>query len=363
MNKKPKEQVIIGPMPPPVGGVSSAVQNLKQLFIDSNVQFKLFSTSSGNAREDLYAKKNLGQFFRFIKLFVSFIIFFIKNRDSKVCHLFVVSNIAFIRDFLFLLVLKVFGKKVVVHLHSKTSGEFFVKSNLIRLFGKCLSLADSILVLSDEHKSFFSRYIKGNKVSVLENFIFSKDFTTNKVKNNEWLYVGRLTEQKGFYDLLSAVDVCVNKHGYSGIIINCLGLADTDENQHRIEKFIEDKKLKQHIKLYGIVVGKEKFNFFKSCKGLIFPSHFENSPVVLKEAICAEMPIISSDIDANKNILSRIGNNIFFETKNSTNLAEAIIKLESDNVLFLKLRVKAKNGFKHDTVYAKAVIHEVLNDL
>jgi len=96
---------------------------------------------------------------------------------------------------------------------------------------------------------------------------------------------------------------------------------------------------------------------------LIFPSHFENSPVVLKEAICAEMPIISSDIDANKNILSRIGNNIFFETKNSTNLAEAIIKLESDNVLFLKLRVKAKNGFKHDTVYAKAVIHEVLNDL
>lgn len=363
MNKKFKEQVIIGPMPPPVGGVSSSVQNLKQLFLDSHIQLKIFSTSSGNPREDLYAKKSLGQLFRAIKLFVSFIMFFIKNRNSKVCHLFVVSNSAFLRDFLFLLVLKAFGKKVVVHLHSKTSGELFVKSSLLRFFGKCLNLADSILVLSDEHKDFFSKYIKGNKVSVLENFIFSKDFTTNKVKNNEWLYVGRLSEKKGFYDLLSAVDVCVNKHGYSDIIINCLGLADTDENQHRIEKFIEEKDLNQHIKLHGMVVGKEKFNFFKNCKGLMFPSHFENSPVVLKEAICSEMPIISSDIDANKNILNRIGNNIYFETKNSSDFAKAIIKLESDNDLFLKLRVKAKNGFKYDNVYAQAVLQEVLNDL
>lgn len=356
------KQIIIGPLPPPVGGVSSATINLKRLLSEKNIDLRVFNTSSGKLREDLYGKKQLKDYFRFFTLIFQFIRFLIDNKSASICHLFLVSNAAFARDFCLLILLKLFRKKVLVHLHSKTKGELFLSPYLIRFFGLAVNCADKVLVLSDTHRNFFSKYIPSAKLVVLENFVFSLDHIPITQHNNRWLYVGRLSVMKGFFDLLEAVDICVNEKGLTNLRIDCLGLADTDENQDKIECYIRDKKLSEHVLIHGLITGMEKLNFFTQAKGLIFPSHFENSPVVLKEATCSFMPIILSDIQANKNVIERIGNGLFFPVKNIDEFVKKIMVLESNKSVFHSLKDNATNGFKHNDDYAFTILKGIFDE-
>lgn len=77
----------------------------------------------------------------------------------------------------------------------------------------------------------------------------------------------------------------------------------------------------------GNIAGTSKINFFKECSIFIFPSQFENSSVILREAIASKMAIIAINIDANKNILHDKGNSTYFEVGNPIKMADEITKM------------------------------------
>jgi glycosyltransferase involved in cell wall biosynthesis len=353
-------QIVVGPTPPPVGGVSSSVSNLVRLFKQEGIGSRIFSTSSGNEREDLYARKGLKSYFRSLSVLIKFVVFLTGAKSVNYCHVFVVSNSAFIRDCLILIVANLFRKKVIIHFHSKVQGELFLSPRFSWFLGWGLSLGDSVFVLSKKHKEHFSSCVPRKKLKILENYVFSQDFYGSEPRGNEWLYVGRLTEKKGFYDLINAVEMCVVSYGFPDLKVHCLGVAETEIAQQKLEDLIEEKGLQNNLILHGVVQGEGKFHLFSHCAGLIFPSHFENSPVVLKEAISAGLPVISSDISANKAILERAGNAVFFEVGVSDKLGKTLSDLASDKAQQEKLSLNAKNAFKYDESYAKEVILESL---
>lgn len=341
----------VGPLPPPLGGVAVINKSLQEIDYDG-CKVVAFNTSSDSLREKLYDSLGLSSLWRNVRLLIR-LASFVREHRPDVVNVFATSGRSIFRDILFLMLIRIFRVPVIVQFHSKTEGEFALKPWRLRVFSVLFQwLSHKILVLSDQHYAFFSRYFGSDKCGVLENFVRYQDFSCSIAdKSNNFLYVGRLTREKGFFDLLAALKV-VRQQGVN-IFVDAIGLAQSEEEELQINKLISDYGIAEMLKLHGARFGDDKFDLFKRASCFLFPSHFENSPVVLKEAMAARMAIIASDISANTNILHNLGNNLLFEKDNPEKLADRIIEITADRGLAKRLCEASAEVTKYDESVAR----------
>jgi len=319
---KSKENIaFVGPLPPPLGGVGVINKSFQDI-VSAKWNVLAFNTSTGKLNEDLYKVKGFKNLLHFINNIFGLLTFLKKNR-FKVVNVFVTSNIAFIRDSLIIILLWICRKKIIVHFHSKKKGEFFLRPYTLGYVSFIFRFAKKVVVLSEDHYQYFSNYFDKSKIVVIENFVDYKLYDCEIAnKGMEFLYVGRLSQKKGFFDLINAVKIVKGK-GFD-LKINVLGTAENDEAKSFVDEELKNNILEENLILQGHIQGIQKYDFYKKCSIFIFPSHFENSPVVLKEAIASKMAIICSDIEANKNILKDKGNTRFFVSEDAADLATKI---------------------------------------
>lgn len=109
--------------------------------------------------------------------------------------------------------------------------------------------------------------------------------------------------------------------------------------------------------------GDAKHSLFERAGCLILPSHFENSPVVLKEAIAAKMAIFSSNIEANENVLQNRENYISFQTGSAEGLAQRMIELFSNQERLTEMCETSARIKNYDVVVADKKLTQMFNDL
>jgi len=356
MNSK-KQILFIGPLPPPLGGVAIINESFQKLNYN-DYEIISFNTSRGNEKEDLYnvniLKKAWPQLIIIKKFF-----FFVKNNEFFIANLFVTSGLGFLREIFFILILKFFKKNFIIHFHSKKKGEFFLKKNKIQILAFFLNMADKIIVLSNDHYQYFIQFFKKEKMTIIENFVDYDLYDCDIInKKEEFLYIGRLSEKKGFFDLLECVSI-LKERKYL-IKFNIVGLAENEMEERKINDFIMNKNIGDMFRFYGLKFGKEKYDLFKKCKYFVFPSHFENSPVVLKEAIASKMAIVVSDIEANRNVLDMVENHIYFEVKNPIDMATKIIMMLNDDERTLRLMLNSEKTKIFDSEIARIKLLQVI---
>lgn len=338
-----KKICFIGPLPPPIGGVAFMNHQFQMLLIENGLQIISFNTSKNTKSEDLYKRKGINEFIHLVSSILRFFYFIFTNR-FEIVNIFVTSNLAFIRDAIFIVILKLFRKKIILHFHSKKQGEYFLDKKRIGYMSFFINMADKIILLSEDHKQYFQQYFDKEKVEIIENFIDYELYKCNiSEKVDEFLYVGRLSEKKGFFDLLKAVSILKDK----SLKINIIGLPDNEKTEHDIHKIIEENDIGNNFIFHGLQTGQLKYDLFKKCKYFIFPSHFENSPVVIKEAIAAKMALLVSNIDANKNILDDKQNKLYFEVSNEKDLSKRIINIREEGV-FMELAKESTKIKEYD---------------
>lgn len=322
-----KTSAFIGPLPPPLGGVAIINQSFQT--IDYNGYDVIsFDTAKKKEREDVYAKFKLKSIQRNIQM-SNKLTKFIKEDQPDVINIFITSGMSILRDLLFLKKLSQFNIPIIIHFHSKTKGEFALTSRRLKWVARYFNkYASRIILLSEYHYAYFTNYFEAEKCVVIENFVNYVDFENEiETKNNDFLFVGRLSREKGFFDLIDAIKILKQKNIFCRIQI--IGVAPTKEVEFEINQLITEHGLSNYFIFNGATYGEAKNTLFKQSRCLIFPSHFENSPVVLKEAIAAKMGILSSDIRANENVLLNHANFVSFQKANSNDLAQKIIDLVS----------------------------------
>jgi glycosyltransferase involved in cell wall biosynthesis len=349
--------IFIGPLPPPLGGVATINKSFQSLEYPGYFMCS-FNTSNGDSREDLYKRKSIKS------IFMEFLKYknlkkFLDNEKPDVANIFITSGIAIIRDLFFLRILKKNDVPTIIHFHSKTKGEFALKPKRLKIVGKLFDkYANKIILLSGAHLQYFQKFLNKEKCVVIENFVDYSNFDCDiNNKTDEFLFVGRLTKQKGFYNLIEAVEILKNQQ--FTFKLNIIGLASSDEDQIKVENIIKNKNLNTHINLLGPKFDKDKNIIFKKTKCLIFPSHFENSPVVLKEAIAAKMAIIASDIFANKNVLGERNNFLLSIKDDSLDLANQM-KYILENLVRTMQMCQSSDLIKE---YSAELASKKLNDL
>jgi glycosyltransferase involved in cell wall biosynthesis len=351
----------VGPLPPPLGGVAVINHNFQKMNFE-NYEIIKFDTSSKKERENLNSKINLKKIIFGLKIFKEFYRF-LKSEKPELINIFVTSGYSILREIILLIIIKRFKIPVIIHFHSKTKGEFALKKNHLKFLGFLFNkMSKKIIVLSEYHLLFFKNYFNENKLVVVENFVLYSDYSNNiEDKIDDFLFVGRLTIEKGFFDLIQAILILKNENIF--FKINVIGMAETFENEKKISEIISQNNLSNYFNFYGSVYDENKNNIFKKTKCLIFPSQFENSPVVLKEAIAAKMAIIASDINANKLILNKHNNNVLFECKNSIDLANKIKQLIYDQEKLQELCVNSSKILDYDILFAQLKMEELFNEI
>ena len=222
---------------------------------------------------------------------------FLKEKDVQVVHIHVASGASFYRKSIFVQLSRWRGLPVILHVHGADFDSFYnnssttAKKYIRNIFSSC----SLVLVLSNIWKEFFVKNITDKNVAVLHNGVYTQVFSscvTIPDNLNHFLFLGRLGQRKGIYDLLQAIDDLVNKEKYNNLLFLLAG----DGEIEQVKTIVANKGLQENVQLLGWVGEKEKLQYLKQTDTMILPSYNEGLPMSILEAMAAGKIIISGRV-------------------------------------------------------------------
>lgn len=179
--------------------------------------------------------------------------------------------------------------------------------------------------------------ISPKKFVIKPNFV--KDCGKGEFNREDFfLFIGRLTEEKGVRTLLKAA--ILYKFKFTIIGDGPLG--------KEVENFARQHPTMTYLGFQSKAV---VMSYLKKCKALIFPSiWYEGFPVTILEALCTGTPVIVSNIGGMKEIIQNRVNGLHFEPGNEKDLVSKIIEIEDQDSLANSLSANGRSTYlKHYT--------------
>ena len=162
------------------------------------------------------------------------------------------------------------------------------------------------------------------------------------------LHVGRLNRQKNHEALVNTMRSLPSAN---------LVLVGDGELRGSIERRVKAAGLSERIHFMGELPPDEVRGVMRACDLFMFPSLFEAMPMALLEAMAAGMPIIASDIPANRELLQDCG---VLLPPDPAQFASAATRLLADRTVAAGLGERATRRATQFTVDAMADGYESL---
>jgi len=316
-------KILLNTVPPEVtGGVADHFIGLKNKFKNKVV----YNYIGGKSTSNFFI---LSQIIDYIKFAIQ--IFKIK---PDLIHLNPSLNKkATIRDAFFLLIAKLFNKKIVVFWHGwKISDERLITKNYSKLFNVIYNQANAHIVLCNDFKIKLMDwgidspiYLETAKIDddLLDDFdIYSKKY------DKTILFLARIEESKGIYLTIDAV----NKLADCSLLI-----AGTGSELGKVIQYVKNKNITR-VKFVGYVSGEEKINTFVKSSIFLLPTwHGEGMPASVLEAMAFGLPIITRPVGGLKDFFENDKMGYITESKNPDCIAEFIQKLIMDKEKMIKI--------------------------
>ncbi len=157
-------------------------------------------------------------------------------------------------------------------------------------------------------------------------------------KQNRFLYVGRLSNEKGIKDLIEC--------WMENTIDSRLEIAGDGPLKKELEK-----KTRRHknIRWLGQKSKKSILKLLSESKALIFPTRcYEGQPLILLEAMSMGCPVITSRIGNPKNIIQHGENGLHFSPGNRRELFEQVLYLNRNNMIRMEMSRIARKSYLHN---------------
>ncbi len=241
---------------------------------------------------------------------------------------------------LFPVICKIVNKKIKIYVVFDNTVPLFTNGSLISgnillrilgfLFFKLSVILfkniDYIFAVKPELKEFLlNKGFSSKKIAVTGNGV-EKDLILKAKRKvgleTDALFIGRINEAKGIYDMLEVLARVVKK--LTRFKLGIMGSGDEDTVKKFKEK-IKNLKLNKNVIFFGFVSGKKKFDILKSCKVFLFLSETESVPIAPLEAVCMGKKTIVYDIDAYN--MYRNGEVIRFRQKDFKRISGKIMEL------------------------------------
>lgn len=191
------------------------------------------------------------------------------------------------------------------------------------------------IALTDFAKKKFAtsaRAIPADRLLVKPNFIFDPG-RGDVVRKDFFLFVGRLTEEKGINTLLRAT----TRANFRLVIIGEGPLSNT---------IIEHARENPNIAYLGYQDKLSVMSHMKSCRALVFPSEwYEGFPLTILEALSTGTVIIASRLGGMAEIIKDGVNGLHFEAGNDSDLATKIMEVDKAPAYLKSISTKARSSY------------------
>jgi len=218
---------------------------------------------------------------------------------------------------------------------------FFIKRLMFTLCERLLSICTQsiICVGESEYKKALQKGFSSKKLCLISNGVdlpkISNPLTHNKLNEYTLLYVGRFDYQKGTDTLMEALRTLDEKN--LNFKINVIMVGSSVNN-------VSDKinhEFKNIAITYTGWIKKEQISeYYSKANCLIIPSRWEGFAMVPLEAISYNLPIITSDIVAFKE-LNKVSK-LFFNCGNSASLASLLSGINTYDLDNIKEKLMKK---------------------
>ena len=247
-----KSICFLAQFPPPMHGLSKAVETLYNSFLN-----KEFCFSKIDIKDN---KKWVRSIYRLL------------TTNSDVVYFTISQSVAGnLRDLLFLALIRLRRKKCLVHLHGGYYRDLIEKdcnSLQRRLNYFFLSKLVGCIVLSDSLRKIFEGIVSGDKIFVVPNcvdteYLLDRDNAIQKTRETfskeklDILYLSNFIEEKGYRDVLDLVRY-MKLQGDNRFKFHFAGKFFNNTDETFFHRYISENDLSDCIDYYGVVDHQEK---------------------------------------------------------------------------------------------------------
>ena len=265
----------------------------------------------------------------FLKGLIKYARTIIHNKEIKIIHIHSASNGSFYRKSVFLLIGKLWNKKIVFHIHGGGFQDFYLNTLLGKKYIRyILNRSDTIICLSDNLMNFFREVLAVKSVISLGNPIEINECKSNTLQNNQvkLLFLGNINEEKGIFWLIDFLkDNTYYKKGE--ITLEIGGIGDVDRLNDKISTLSNGN----NIHYLGWLDQEAKTKALSECTIFILPSKIEALPISILEAMSFGKPIVATNVGGIPSIVKESHNGWLFDYQSDDQLRSIINKIFQDS--------------------------------
>ena len=320
MENKRLKLLLITQIAPPVGGIATWSEKYIKYLENENVDFDIVNTAAiGNRSLNLMAKKSLlTEMKRALKIWKS-ICNRVRRDKFDIAHINVVgTKIGLIRDYISICLL---GNKTqkIIQFHSNIEdqlGNGYISKILLKMV---LNKIDAVFVLNNSSKNVISS-MSNKKCFVVNNFIDNQIIRRKPKIINEHIkkivFTGHILQSKGIGEIIEA------SKAFPEICFELIG--------KNVDVYSE-KNYGENIKFLGEISYDDVMQHLDVADAFLFPSYTEGFSLSMTEAMARGLPIIATDVGANKAMLEEQGG-IIVRCQNVNDIVRAIRRISDRNV-------------------------------
>lgn len=292
---KKKKVCFIAQFPPPIHGLSKAVETLYHSELADDFVFEKVDIRS-NAQ------------------IIKSLLLILKSKADLFYFTISQTKLGNIRDLIILKLLSFKKKKCLIHLHGGYYRKLIdndISKIQSRWNYKAINKVDGVIVLSESLKTIFNGMIADEKIHVVPNCVDNQYLMTDENFESKVdslntsnvihvLYLSNFIRSKGYFEVLEMAKIeseRVKLGEYQRFQFNFAGKFFSDDEKDYFLDYIDKNELDNVITYHGEVAGEKKMDLLGNCHIFTLITRYPNEgqPISILEAMGNGMTILTTD--------------------------------------------------------------------
>jgi glycosyltransferase involved in cell wall biosynthesis len=356
-----KKILMVGPVPPPTGGIASVMEDIIHSELASEFSFELFPRHDFQLRITRTIPRNIGRIKQFVNFFLKL---WCGNYYLVQIHS---SEGAFRGTILFILLSRLARTDVLLHMHGADWDRFYTRRSA---FGRLyiwigLRIAPHIVVLYSRWAENIRKLCPIANVLVIRNLIHDQDPPDpSKVQQMKEqlglteehfvvLTIGYVGWNKGNFVILNAIPQVVSQDQSIRFVL--VGSEEMPGEMAQLMEQVRKENLGSWVTFTGEVERNKTALFYSFADAYLLPSFTEGMPISIIEALRSGLPVISTRVGGIPDMIEDHVSGLLLNPGAPNEIAEAVLLLRKDQRLRKKLAEGARRTFEDKFEFSRGI--------